>query len=449
MKKTHKEFVKEFHDKYPDSFIDIIGEYKTCRDEIECRCRIHDYKWNLRADKLMSGRGCKFCNYDNQKTNHATFLEKANNSCLNFEIIGKYVDKKTKVKVKCKKCGVEKYLSPQMILYHNPQCIQCNPQCEINIKNSVYTTHPHIAYFFANKDEAKKITHGSSKEVNMKCPFCGYKFKKCLNNASRFGINCPNCSDKISYPEKLMSEVLLSLNVKFIKQYSRKNNEWCKSYRYDFFLEEYNTIIEMHGEQHYVEGIFNGYDLNSIQENDRKKSLALSNHVLNYIIIDSKISEINYIKTNIYKSKLLKIFDLNLIDWEDISRKSLRSYTYDCVDLFNKGKSVKTITEKLQISIPTAIKWLREAKKSNLIIDNFKDDFIFNKKTFMKDRVVCLTTNEVFKTASEAGRHYQAKCVWECCHGTMEYSGFLENGTRLKWMYYSDYIKQQEQNQAV
>ena len=72
-------------------------------------------------------------------------------------------------------------------------------------------------------------------------------------------------------------------------------------------------------------------------------------------------------------------------------------------------------------------------------------DFIKKLSDYKKIKVICLTTNKVFNSAKEAGFFYGLKGgthITACCKGKRNYCGKLEDGTKLQWMYYEDYLKE-------
>lgn len=58
--------------------------------------------------------------------------------------------------------------------------------------------------------------------------------------------------------------------------------------------------------------------------------------------------------------------------------------------------------------------------------------------------VVCLTTNNAYYSASEASRITGANLskLCMCCRNERKTCGKLEDGTRLRWQYYEDYLKE-------
>jgi group I intron endonuclease len=62
-------------------------------------------------------------------------------------------------------------------------------------------------------------------------------------------------------------------------------------------------------------------------------------------------------------------------------------------------------------------------------------------------KVICITTNKIFESMTNASKYYGCSLpsISICCKGKRKSAGKLQDGTRLKWMYYDEYIKQQNQ----
>lgn len=62
-------------------------------------------------------------------------------------------------------------------------------------------------------------------------------------------------------------------------------------------------------------------------------------------------------------------------------------------------------------------------------------------------KIICLTTGEIFESIKEAKEKYKCSShIGDCCVGRRETCGQLPDGTKLKWMYYGDYIKNCDNN---
>ena len=133
-------------------------------------------------------------------------------------------------------------------------------------------------------------------------------------------------SDGYSIPEKFLNSVLKQLNVKYKHQLTKKNFKWCNEFRYDFYIYKYKMIIETHGEQHYTKA-FGDTTVEEQQENDEyKKDLALENGINKYIVIDTSVSDFNYIYNSI-ESSLHNLFDFNKLDIEKLKESSSTAHT--------------------------------------------------------------------------------------------------------------------------
>lgn len=62
-----------------------------------------------------------------------------------------------------------------------------------------------------------------------------------------------------------------------------------------------------------------------------------------------------------------------------------------------------------------------------------------------RNKVICLTTNEIFDSISKANQYYSTSCVGECCNGNKKSAGKLNDGTPLLWIFLSDYENMSEQ----
>ena len=67
------------------------------------------------------------------------------------------------------------------------------------------------------------------------------------------------------------------------------------------------------------------------------------------------------------------------------------------------------------------------------------------KNHYRAKKIICTTTNEVFDTITEAVEKYpstNSSNITSVCKGKRKSAGKLSDGTKLKWMYYDDYIKE-------
>lgn len=229
-----------------------------------------------------------------------------------------------------------------------------------------------VDYFQGGYDEAKKYTPNSGQKLYFKCPDCEkIKDKKMLITTlcTYRSIGC-SCRDNKTYPEKFICSILSQLNIDFTTELSKATFNWCGDKRYDFYFtyNKENYIIEAHGGQHYNGGFKScgGKSKNLEQQNDEyKKHLATSNGIKeeNYIIIDCRKSELDWIKKSILNSKLNKIFDLSEVDWLQCEEYAIKSNLIkEICDYWNNKEDWETTTdvgEMFNVDKTTIIRYLK------------------------------------------------------------------------------------------
>ena len=245
-------------------------------------------------------------------------------------------------------------------------CPVCDNHLIITGINDIATTHPYLVKYFVNINDAKEVSFGSDKKVKLKCLTCGFEKKMSVSKLVTRGFSCPKCGDKIPYPEKFVFNILQQLNINFETQ---KIFDWFPTKLYDFYIPSFNCIIETHGAQHYYTSFGNYQDreeiLQTTQNNDENKyQTAIKNNIQNYIVIDCRDSDINWIKNNVLKSKLLAMFDLSKIDWLQCHEFACSSRIKEACNLWDGTfETMLTVCDRMKICRPTLIKFLRQGTK--------------------------------------------------------------------------------------
>ena len=270
------------------------------------------------------------------------FIEKGNIQPNN--ILAKYNEKW--YKYKCLKCGNEDWIREGDLDRKNEgrgcnAC--CNPPQKVVLGiNTIWDkARWMVDTFGVSEQDAKTHTPCSDDKVKVKCPHCGNTKEIIIRNLYyREKIGCI-CGDGISYPEKIMYSLLKQLEIKFIHH---KTFNWSQNKEYDFYLPDYNTIIETHGKQHYELGFRKlGKTLELEQENDKlKKMLALNNNIKHYIVIDCRESMLSWIKSNILKSKLNELFDLSQINWNECGEFAMNNLVKTACNYKNENPDLTT-----------------------------------------------------------------------------------------------------------
>lgn len=133
-----------------------------------------------------------------------------------------------------------------------------------------------------NKISHFKVAPGSIKKHKFICHECGYEWSTQIRVVSNGGW-CPQCN--LSKGEKEISKWLRLNNIEFIPQKTYENllGLGGGNLSYDFYLPNYNLLIEYQGEQHEKYTLVfhtSKEDFNKQQEHDkRKKDYAKENEI--------------------------------------------------------------------------------------------------------------------------------------------------------------------------
>ena len=303
-------------------------------------------------------------------------------------------------------------------------CIQCK---------SIASTNPEYIDFFINVEDAKKYSHASNKKTMLKCPYCGYEKNMCVANLIKEGFGCPCCSDGISYPEKFMRSFFDQINADYVYQLGKSIYDWCDNHIYDFYVKDYNCIIEINGLQHY-DRTYETHKyvkrLEEEQDNDiLKKCLAYSNGISEYIILDGRYSTINWIKNSIMNSTLSNMYDLSTVDWEKCHKDARSSYVKTACDFWNNGSSISKISDVMKLGYNTIQGYLKRGNNLNLC--TYDPSF---RKT-----IRCVSTGEIFSSSADACKKYDLNSsnLSICLHGhTVSCGKHPITQEKLLWEFY-------------
>ena len=248
---------------------------------------------------------------------------------------------------KCKICGEEQFIKNTQFKNNLQICKNGCNGCKHSRTyivigyNNIATTHPQCVKYFVNIEDAYTYSYGSKNKVSMVCPDCGHEKVMFISNLIRHGLGCSHCGDGVSYPEKVVMNVLEESNINFKFQF--QFDDYKQQYKYDFHLIDLDIIIEVHGGQHYNNSS-RGRSYEDEHENDLVKyDLAVLNgyeYNKNYFVIDARKSNIEWLKNSIEQCEFFKQFDLSSIDWQDIDIKSQKSLKIEVCKYWKEQKEI-------------------------------------------------------------------------------------------------------------
>lgn len=339
-------------------------------------------------------------------------------------------------KYTCNKCGWDNGWTQEGSLLNGIGCSCCcnSPQVVVQGINDITTTDPWmIKYFQGGIEEAKLYNKSSGKKIYPICPDCGRIKDKPVLISTIYrddGIGCI-CGDGIPYPEKYMHYLLSALNLDFSFQLSKKDFDWCGKYKYDFYLKDYNTIIETHGRQHYEECKNFNIKLKDQKNIDKyKKILAINNSIKKYIIINCKYSNRDYIKNSILNSELSKIYDLSNIDWEKADEFATKNLVKTVCEYYETNVDIlyKEIADIFKLNKTTISRYLKKGEKLGWCHDikqrGKKSMSKVSTKTHSR-KVFCIELNEEFESinickqqlSKRYNKNFDHSCISDVCRG--------------------------------
>lgn len=309
--------------------------------------------------------------------------------------------------------------------------------------NDMWTTNPVMASYLLNSENGYKYTQGSGVRLDWKCLDCGEIVKnKKISVVYRKGISCPVCQDGIPFGEKFIYYLLKESDIDFEFDIAQK---WSQRKRYDFHLYDQNTIIEAHGEQHYLESR-RGRTLQEEQENDAlKEKLARENGIDKYIVIDTRENTLKWIKNDIDNSELANIIkhDIDYIKIEGLAR---RTFIKEASRIWNEDTSATAleISRRMKLNRYTILRYLIRGNEIGWCNYTREEDARRNgnKPTQnKKHKVVQLTKDGEFvaewESMTEASKNTRAtfQNISSVCKGRVKTAG------GYRWMYKDDYDK--------
>lgn len=298
-------------------------------------------------------------------------------------------------------------------------CSCCSGKIVVKEINDIATTCPNLIKYFKNKEDVYTHTYLSNKKVTFKCPHCENEKIMAISVFLKNGLGCNRCSDGTPYSEKIIFSLLKQLKIKFQTQLSKTTFKWCEEYRYDFYFKYNNNIyiIESHGNQHYKEtGRKNSRTLNEEQANDEsKKQLAIENKIKedNYIIIDCRKSNLEFIKQNILNSKLNELFDLSKIDWVECEKFTYTSFIKIACDYKKNNPNMTTseIGEIMGFCKGSISKWLKMGNKINLCVYDTKiekDKSLSIGRVSKRKPIICIENGIIFESIADCERRSES-----------------------------------------
>ncbi len=317
-------------------------------------------------------------------------------------------------------------------------CSVCSGKTVMPGVNDLATTNPELAKYVFPFEDAKTVSRGSRKKVNFRCDKCGCQIQRPVANLIRQGFRCPICYTGNSYPNRFVAAALYHFNICFDPEH---HFTWASRYRYDFYLPDFNAIIEVHGSQHFkASGYYSSYNLDEIRERDEKKTiLAKENDITSYYTIDARRSEAIDLKESIVGLLHSLGIEPTIEDWRHIVYLSEKPKAHKAMELWNNGiHSTSTIAAQLQIDKSIVSKYLQLYASCGLCDYDKSQQYRIGLESAVKAHrkpVLCTTTGDKFPSIREAAQAYGLceSSIQNCIAGRTKSGGKDVNGNKLYW----------------
>ena len=191
-KKTHQQFYEEVSTKGIQ--VEVLETYVDNQTPISCKCKKCGLIWKIRPNNLLRGHGCPACAGLYQRTPEE-FVRELRVRNPNIELVGNYVNTRTKTDFVCKICNHRWSTTPTNLL-SGRGCPQCGIEKRTaklrktheQFKEEVGLRHPNITL-------VDKYVNSKTK-IKCKCKVCSYEWTIDPECLIRRRHGCPNCSGK-------------------------------------------------------------------------------------------------------------------------------------------------------------------------------------------------------------------------------------------------------------
>lgn len=294
------------------------------------------------------------------------FIKRLDEKEIKIKPLDPYVRMYDTMRWQCDKYDDHIWITRPADIFHGSGCPYCSHNKVLVGFNDLWTVRPDVASLLVDKDIGYTLFEFSNSKHDFRCPHCNTIIEnKSIDKVSMYGLRCPVCSDGVSYPEKIVSNMLEQLKVQYCHNSAF---QWSNNKRYDFYIESSSLIIECHGEQHYSNKTKWKNDVDKQIDNDKyKMNMAFENGINHYIQLDCRKSDCEYIKQSILSSELNSIFNLSAIDWEKCNLNSLSSKVVEAANLWNSGiRNATEISKILGVHHDTVVSHLKRMTKHGL-----------------------------------------------------------------------------------
>jgi len=265
-------YIEKANHVHGDRYDYSMTNYINNRTIVDIICKVHGL-FQQNASNHLAGQNCPIC-MGKGRGNTERFIDAAkeiHDDSYDYSLV-KYVDNKSKIKIRCKEHGVFEQRPTRHL--SGDGCPMCNGGVKLNRDEFIENAREK----HENKYDYSLVEYVNSQtKVNIICQKHGVFEMKPNSHIS--GQECPHCKNK-SFGENFIYNWLFKHSIEFETQKSFNNCKNIKRLKYDFWIPNKNILIEYDGKQHYTPIKYMGGEMGfkSVQTNDRiKTEYAINN----------------------------------------------------------------------------------------------------------------------------------------------------------------------------
>lgn len=280
-------FIKRIKEKHPNDYQDyeVIGKYINSHTNIKMKHLTCGHVFDITPNSLLSGRGCYYCGRKRiGNSSRNTQEELCKELPEGISLIGEFKGVLYDTLVHCDKCN-STYKVKIHDLLRRGYCAHCGN----HYRKTTNTFKDDMYQMVGNEYILLSEFNTVNDKVKIKHNLCNHSYYVTPHNFLR-GRRCPYCNNSIG--ESIIEKVLKDLNIVHERQKKFKDLKLTKYLSYDFYLPELDILIEYQGEQHYKPVEYFGGELkfkNQIIRDKAKKDYAVRSKI-NLLCIPYKIN---------------------------------------------------------------------------------------------------------------------------------------------------------------
>lgn len=258
-------------DEYEPCFYIFMNGRKVIQKDCCSNCtgkKTSEVSWRKRAEKYI-GLAKSICEEDGY---------------ILLTTVDDYIDLHMDIEFICPKHGYQTMMFDNFIRGH--RCKDCSYEERAkNLRHDINYIKDRIESVNGNKllnPEDYKDTF--TRNLNIQCK-CGNIFTTSFSNYDKHGVNsCFSCSCKESSGEERIRKFLELNKIEFAQEKRFEDCRDKKSLPFDFYLPQYNLLIEFDGQQHY-EPKFGEDSFVQLQKHDKIKNQYCKDNNINLLRI--------------------------------------------------------------------------------------------------------------------------------------------------------------------